>query len=178
MWKFFLDLDVTSQTKEGRKEVPAFYSWLLSSLFILFYFRPVDTVYNVMCLVQYGLRTRRESATMVHEHSSRSHLVVTLTVVSQAPSFFSLPRTGSTEALNVEGMLWSWLCIVCVNSEDLLMYKSKALSLDGCWLTIGPGRFPSKWNCAMVLLGSNFMYCACNFHVFLKRSHHFISLEI
>ncbi|CAG2241107.1 KIF25 [Mytilus edulis] len=49
----------------------------------------VDTVYDVMCLVQHGLHTRRESATMVHEHSSRSHLVVTLTVVSPAPSFFS-----------------------------------------------------------------------------------------
>ena len=43
-----------------------------------------------MSMVQYGLRTRRESATMVHEHSSRSHHVVTLTVNSQAPSFFSI----------------------------------------------------------------------------------------
>ncbi|CAG2201952.1 KIF25 [Mytilus edulis] len=51
--------------------------------------KQVDTVYDVMCLVQHGLHTRRESATMVHEHSSRSHLVVTLTVVSPAPSFFS-----------------------------------------------------------------------------------------
>ena len=42
---------------------------------------------------------------MVHEHSSRSHLVVTLTVISQAPSFFSLPRAPSTEALNVDGEL-------------------------------------------------------------------------
>ncbi|XP_076445577.1 kinesin-like protein KIF25 [Babylonia areolata] len=66
--------------------------------------KAVDTVYDVMCLVQHGLRTRRESATMVHEHSSRSHLVVTLTVISQAPSFFSLPRAPSTEALNVDGL--------------------------------------------------------------------------
>ncbi|VDI70068.1 kinesin family member 25 [Mytilus galloprovincialis] len=51
--------------------------------------KQVDTVYDVMCLVQHGLNTRRESATLVHEHSSRSHLVVTLTVVSPAPSFFS-----------------------------------------------------------------------------------------
>ena len=51
--------------------------------------RQVDTVYDVMCLVQHGLCTRRESATLVHEHSSRSHLVVTLTVISKAPSFFS-----------------------------------------------------------------------------------------
>ncbi|KAL8570555.1 hypothetical protein ACOMHN_008912 [Nucella lapillus] len=66
--------------------------------------KPVDTVYNVMCLVQHGLRTRRESATLVHEHSSRSHLAVTLTVLSQAPSCFSLPRAPSLEALNTEGV--------------------------------------------------------------------------
>lgn len=59
--------------------------------------KQVDTVYDVMCLVQHGLRTRRESATMVHEHSSRSHLVVTLTVISQAPSFFSKTSSGSSQ---------------------------------------------------------------------------------
>ena len=78
-------------------------------------YRPVDTVYNVMCLVQHGLRTRRESATMVHEHSSRSHLVVTLTVISQAPSFFSLPRTASTEALNVDGECSLWDCVLTLS---------------------------------------------------------------
>ncbi|KAK3098485.1 hypothetical protein FSP39_019927 [Pinctada imbricata] len=62
--------------------------------------KQVDNVYDVMCLVQHGLRTRRESATLVHEHSSRSHLVVTLTVISQAPSFFSKNSTsGSTSDL-------------------------------------------------------------------------------
>ncbi|XP_048769438.2 kinesin-like protein KIF25 isoform X2 [Ostrea edulis] len=61
--------------------------------------KQVDTVYDVMCLVQHGLRTRRESATMVHEHSSRSHLVVTLTVISQAPSFFSRTASGSSQDL-------------------------------------------------------------------------------
>ncbi|XP_062585616.1 kinesin-like protein KIF25 isoform X1 [Saccostrea cucullata] len=62
--------------------------------------KQVDTVYDVMCLVQHGLRTRRESATMVHEHSSRSHLVVTLTVISQAPSFFSKTSSGSSQDLS------------------------------------------------------------------------------
>ncbi|ESO93373.1 hypothetical protein LOTGIDRAFT_232780 [Lottia gigantea] len=55
--------------------------------------KQVSTVYDVMCLVQRGLRTRSESATMVHEHSSRSHLIVTLTVTSIAPSFFSPNKT-------------------------------------------------------------------------------------
>lgn len=54
--------------------------------------KPVERVVDVMSLVQFGLRTRRETATMVHEHSSRSHLVVTLTVNSQAPSFFSISK--------------------------------------------------------------------------------------
>ncbi|XP_069101580.1 kinesin-like protein KIF25 isoform X2 [Argopecten irradians] len=54
-------------------------------------FKEVDNVYDVMCLVQRGLKARRESSTLVHDHSSRSHLVVTLTVNSQAPSFFSKP---------------------------------------------------------------------------------------
>ncbi|XP_052240314.1 kinesin-like protein KIF25 isoform X5 [Dreissena polymorpha] len=57
--------------------------------------KKVDKIQDVMSFVQYGLRMRRESATMVHEHSSRSHLVVTLTVNSQAPNFLSKPATPS-----------------------------------------------------------------------------------
>ncbi|BFZ24742.1 hypothetical protein BsWGS_27781 [Bradybaena similaris] len=49
--------------------------------------KQVDCIDGVMNLVQFGLKTRRESATLVHEHSSRSHLIVTLTVTSAAPSF-------------------------------------------------------------------------------------------
>ncbi|XP_013413540.1 kinesin-like protein KIF25 [Lingula anatina] len=52
--------------------------------------RPVKTVYEVMSLVQHGLKARREIATLVHEHSSRSHLVVTLTV-SIKPNMFLFP---------------------------------------------------------------------------------------
>ncbi|KAL3882040.1 hypothetical protein ACJMK2_028420 [Sinanodonta woodiana] len=61
--------------------------------------KPVETVHDVMRMVQYGLRTRRETATLVHEHSSRSHLVVSLTLTSQAPDFFSLnkPPTPTQE---------------------------------------------------------------------------------
>ncbi|XP_071114038.1 kinesin-like protein KIF25 [Haliotis cracherodii] len=65
--------------------------------------KQVSTVYDVMCLVQRGLRTRRESATMVHEHSSRSHLVVTLTLISQAPSFFAVgggPKSDAEESVH------------------------------------------------------------------------------
>lgn len=71
--------------------------------------RQVDTVYDVMLFVQHGLNTRRESATMVHEHSSRSHLVVTLTVTSQAPSFFSktpgdtTPRDLKQRSISLSG---------------------------------------------------------------------------
>ncbi|CAH1799654.1 unnamed protein product [Owenia fusiformis] len=46
--------------------------------------KPVETVYDVMCSVQHGLQMRSESPTLVHEHSSRSHLIVTLTLTTQA----------------------------------------------------------------------------------------------
>ncbi|XP_045196502.2 kinesin-like protein KIF25 isoform X2 [Mercenaria mercenaria] len=59
--------------------------------------KKVNKIQDVMSFVQYGLRTRRESATMVHEHSSRSHLIVTLTVISQAPSFFAKPQTPTPD---------------------------------------------------------------------------------
>ncbi|XP_036358092.1 kinesin-like protein KIF25 isoform X2 [Octopus sinensis] len=45
-------------------------------------FRQVASVKSVMSCVVHGLRTRRESATLVHEHSSRSHLVVTLLITT------------------------------------------------------------------------------------------------
>ncbi|CAL1548478.1 unnamed protein product [Lymnaea stagnalis] len=60
--------------------------------------KPVDNVDAVMNLVQYGLKTRKESATLVHEHSSRSHLIVTLTVNTKAPSFFAKTMTTDSEA--------------------------------------------------------------------------------
>ena len=67
-----------------------------------------------MHFVQYGLRMRRESATLVHEHSSRSHLIVTLTVISQAPSFFAKPQTPTTPDPNAgEIVLVDFLMVTC-----------------------------------------------------------------
>lgn len=42
--------------------------------------RPVNTVQEVMAVVYYGMKRRHEDATMVHAHSSRSHLIVQLTI--------------------------------------------------------------------------------------------------
>eukprot|EP00118_Oscarella_pearsei_P013014 m.99810 g.99810 ORF g.99810 m.99810 type:complete len:473 (+) comp37074_c0_seq2:652-2070(+) len=42
--------------------------------------RPVSNVNELMKLVRYGMRRRAEDATLIHEHSSRSHFVATLTV--------------------------------------------------------------------------------------------------
>ncbi|KAK6170341.1 hypothetical protein SNE40_018754 [Patella caerulea] len=64
--------------------------------------KPVSTVYDVMSLVQRGLRTRSESATLVHDHSSRSHLIVTLTVTSVAPSFFTVSKTDNDNLQTVK----------------------------------------------------------------------------
>jgi len=51
--------------------------FILCMLFIL---RAVSTVQEVMALVYYGMQRRHEDATMVHAHSSRSHLIVQLTI--------------------------------------------------------------------------------------------------
>ncbi|CAG5135954.1 unnamed protein product [Candidula unifasciata] len=83
--------------------------------------KQVDCIDGVMNLVQFGLKTRRESATLIHEHSSRSHLIVTLTVTSAAPSFFGksvslesnlcevgLSGTGmSTKKGNPQPQIWT-----------------------------------------------------------------------
>ncbi|XP_071506811.1 kinesin-like protein KIF25 [Diadema antillarum] len=48
--------------------------------------RPVTTAVEIVDLVRHGLTHRHEDATQVHAHSSRSHLVVTLTVtIIQSP---------------------------------------------------------------------------------------------
>lgn len=49
-------------------------------------FKRVATVESVMSCVMHGLCTRRESSTLVHEHSSRSHLVVTLRITTKDPA--------------------------------------------------------------------------------------------
>lgn len=57
--------------------------------------RAVTTVQEVMALVYYGMQRRHEDATMVHAHSSRSHLIVQLTIytISNAK-----PNTSSSDA--------------------------------------------------------------------------------
>lgn len=84
--------------------------------------REVDSVYDVMCLVQYGLKTRRETATLIHDHSSRSHLVVTLTVNSQAPSFFSKPSTQDGKSTHIHTQCW-FINFKCVSSLLTLLAK-------------------------------------------------------
>ena len=73
--------------------------------------RPVGKISDVMGMVQYGLRTRRESATLVHEHSSRSHLIVTLTVNSQAPSFFSMTKASTPTPDQLQGLFSLCVCV-------------------------------------------------------------------
>ena len=45
-------------------------------------YRPVNNATSVMSLIKNALEHRCESATFVHEHSSRSHLVVMVTVTT------------------------------------------------------------------------------------------------
>ncbi|CAH3032783.1 unnamed protein product [Porites lobata] len=60
-------LDIVTSS-EGATEIPSLVT------------RPVNTVQEVMTVVYYGMKRRHEDATMVHAHSSRSHLIVQLTI--------------------------------------------------------------------------------------------------
>lgn len=60
-------LDIVTSS-EGATEIPSLVT------------RPVNTVQEVMAVVYYGMKRRHEDATMVHAHSSRSHLIVQLTI--------------------------------------------------------------------------------------------------
>lgn len=60
-------LDIVTSS-EGATEIPSLVT------------RAVSTVQEVMALVYYGMQRRHEDATMVHAHSSRSHLIVQLTI--------------------------------------------------------------------------------------------------
>ncbi|XP_077976989.1 kinesin-like protein KIF25 isoform X2 [Glandiceps talaboti] len=61
--------------------------------------KKVHSADEVVALVQYGMVHRCTDATLIHEHSSRSHLVVTLTVTTPVmevpPSTPTSSRTGS-----------------------------------------------------------------------------------
>lgn len=60
-------LDIVTSS-EGATEIPSLVT------------KTVTTVQEVMALVYYGMQRRHEDATMVHAHSSRSHLIVQLTI--------------------------------------------------------------------------------------------------
>ncbi|XP_006813306.2 kinesin-like protein KIF25 [Saccoglossus kowalevskii] len=73
-------------TNEGSRDVPSLTQ------------KSVHSADEVVALVQYGMIHRCTDATLIHEHSSRSHLVVTLTVTSpimETPTTPSTSRTGS-----------------------------------------------------------------------------------
>lgn len=143
-----------------------------ASIVLWFFSRQVDTVYDVMCLVQHGLHTRRESATMVHEHSSRSHLVVTLTVVSPAPSFFSKNSApGDSKILIFCLLIFIFFLYIINKLQD--MWKKKEKFLIAVSLISFPFYIilkgitidcPTKWN------QINFFCCcgiSCVFLVYL-----------
>lgn len=55
-----------------------------SSVLLLYVSREVSTSYEVMDIIRTTMRQRAEGVTNIHSHSSRSHLVVSITVVSAA----------------------------------------------------------------------------------------------
>lgn len=52
-----------------------------------------------MKYVRFGMRERHEDATKVHAHSSRSHLIVQLTLYTSSNSSASPPAKGSKTAI-------------------------------------------------------------------------------
>ena len=52
------------------------------NIFFCPHFRQVESAAEVVGIVQHGMLHRHEDATFVHAHSSRSHLIVTLTVTT------------------------------------------------------------------------------------------------
>ncbi|XP_030626777.1 kinesin-like protein KIF25 [Chanos chanos] len=67
-------------TSTGTSEVPCLTHELVQS--------PAD----VLCLLSAVLRLRAQSPTLIHTDSSRSHLIVTLTVTSRSPNALALAR--------------------------------------------------------------------------------------
>ncbi|KAI8791899.1 kinesin-like protein KIF25 [Biomphalaria glabrata] len=93
--------------------------------------KPVDNVDSVMTLVQLGLKTRKESATLVHEHSSRSHLIVTLTVTTKAPSFFAKSFAAEPEgntSISKKGVVGN---LQTTNQQPVVRTKLQLVDLAG-----------------------------------------------
>ncbi|XP_071955799.1 kinesin-like protein KIF25 isoform X2 [Antedon mediterranea] len=57
--------------------------------------RMVQNASEVVDLVHYGMLHRHEDATLVHAHSSRSHLIVTLTITSISTGVSTVPSKSS-----------------------------------------------------------------------------------
>ena len=70
--------------------------WLFSNVFNK-NFSSVTSVQEVMKYVGYGMRERHEDATKVHAHSSRSHLIVQLTLYTSSNQI-SPPAKGRSVA--------------------------------------------------------------------------------
>lgn len=58
--------------------------------FPFMFFRPVSNASEVMQIISSVLKLRAHCPTLVHTDSSRSHLIVTLTVSSKSPNAVAL----------------------------------------------------------------------------------------
>lgn len=83
-------LDIVTSS-EGATEIPSLVT------------KAVTTVQEVMALVYYGMQRRHEDATMVHAHSSRSHLIVQLTIYTITSARQSTSSASSDAAPSPPG---------------------------------------------------------------------------
>lgn len=64
----------------------------------IFYASSVSSAQEVMKYVRYGMRERHEDATKIHAHSSRSHLIVQLTLYTSSGQHSSAAKVTTTAA--------------------------------------------------------------------------------
>jgi kinesin family protein 25 len=56
--------------------------------------KSVNSVSEVMSHILFGMKRRVEDATLIHEHSSRSHLIITLTITAVLRQVSAMPLTA------------------------------------------------------------------------------------
>ncbi|CAI5770454.1 KIF25 isoform X1 [Podarcis lilfordi] len=102
--------------KEGKSDIP------------LLTHEPVEDAVEFLELVNKGLQLRVKHPTLVHAHSSRSHLVITLTVTTKADSEDNLATPWAGDRLSPKMCRKHFLTSPCSVKDDKPSLPSRASS--------------------------------------------------
>ncbi|XP_077781942.1 kinesin-like protein KIF25 isoform X4 [Podarcis muralis] len=91
-------------------------------------FRPVEDAVEFLELVNKGLQLRVKHPTLVHAHSSRSHLVITLTVTTKADSEDNLATPWAGDRSSPKMGRKHFLTSPCSVKDDKPSFPSRASS--------------------------------------------------